>query len=165
MSQLRSQLQTKVIIPPKHRWTNEFIRFFVSLLIYLFFPHISWLQFFLFFLHPGSPQSAITPISIPFPSPFRKWQESQGYQSNMAYHGVTRLGTSLHIKAEQVNPVKGKWSSKQVKEPKTVPDSTVRNQARTTRCTTIAYIQRTNVCRLLDFPLSIYELLWSMLFL
>lgn len=158
---VEESVTNQIIIPPKHRWTNEFIRFFVSLLIYLFFPHILYpdYSFSSFFLCPGSPQSIITPRSIPFPYPFRKRQESQGYQSNMTYHVATRLGTSLHTKAEQGNPVKGKWSSKQVKEPKTFPDFTVRNQTRTTRCTTITYIQKTNVCRLLDFLLSIYELL------
>lgn len=120
---------------------------FVSLLIYLFFPHILYPDHSFSFLlssqalHslPNS-QTHYSSISVQ-----KMAGTPQGYQPNMEYHVEKRLGTSPHINAEQGIPIRGKASLKQVKESKVVLDFTVRNQTRTTSCTTLTYIQRTNI--------------------
>ena len=67
---------------------------------------------------------------------------SSGYQPNIEYQVTVRLGTFLHIKAGQGNPVGGKGSQEQAEELETAPVPTVRSPTRTSSYTIIMYMQR-----------------------
>ena len=73
---------------------------------------------------------------------FRKGQASQGYQPNMAYQVIIRLGTYPRIKVGWGDPVRGKGSQKETKELDTFPAPTVRYTTGTPGYIAITFMQR-----------------------